>query len=101
MNEYKKKVIALKKNSGYLLILLMLPLVIPTQVYASHGTHYFPCKNDGLYDGQENPFSQELFEMCGNTYYEYFMIGCMSVNNTKEVCEQATDANGEGRKTTD
>ena len=27
------------------------------------------------------------------------MIGCMSVNNTKDVCEQATDANGEGRKT--
>ena len=30
--------------------------------------------------------------MCGNTYYEYFMIGCMAQNNTKEVCEQATDA---------
>lgn len=79
-------------------ILILLPIVI-VPAYASHGTHYFPCKNDGIYDGQENPFSQELYKMCGKTYYEYFMIGCMSVNNTKEVCEQATDANGEGRKT--
>ena len=84
-----------------IIILILLPFIMIVPAYASHGTHYFPCKNDGLYDGQENPFSQELFEMCGNTYYEYFMIGCMSVNNTKEVCEQATDANGEGRKTVD
>lgn len=69
---------------------LLFVFVIPA--YGSHGTHYFPCKNDGLYDGAENPFSQEFLEMCGNTYYEYFMIGCMAQNNTKEVCEQATDA---------
>ena len=80
------------KNKIIALAIILLPSLILIPAYASHGTHYFPCKNDGLYDGAENPFSQEFLEMCGNTYYEYFMIGCMAQNNTKEVCEQATDA---------
>lgn len=65
-------------------------MVIPA--YASHGTDFASCKNDGLYDGKNNPFSQELFEMCGDTYYDYFIEGCMKADNSREVCEQATDA---------
>jgi len=45
-----------------------------------------------LYDGKNNPFSQELYEMCGDTYYDAYIEGCMSVGNTRDVCESATDA---------
>jgi hypothetical protein len=45
-----------------------------------------------IYDGKNNPFSQKLFEMCGDTYYDAFIEGCMSVDNSREVCEQDTDA---------
>jgi hypothetical protein len=44
---------------------------------------------------KNNPFSQELYDMCGDTYYEAFIEGCMSVegnSNTRDVCESATDA---------
>ena len=63
-------------------------------VFASHGNDTASCTNDGLYDGKNNPFSQELFKMCGDTYTNAFIEGCMSVEgNTKDVCESATDAN--------
>lgn len=32
-------------------------------VNASHGNDTASCVNDGLYDGKNNPFSQELFKM--------------------------------------
>ena len=55
--------------------------------------HPIACEGDGLYDGKNNPFSQEFYEMCGQVYYDAFIEGCMSVeNNTREVCESATDA---------
>jgi hypothetical protein len=61
--------------------------------FASHGTDTASCENDGLYDGKNNPFSQELYEMCGDTYYNAYIKGCMSVEgNTRDVCESATDA---------
>ena len=64
-----------------------------SDVFASHGTDTASCQNDGLYDGKNNPFSQELFEMCGNTYHDAYIEGCMSVQgNTRDVCESATDA---------
>jgi hypothetical protein len=64
-----------------------------SNAYASHGTDTASCKNDGYADGQDNPFSQELYEMCGDTYYDSFIEGCMSVEgNTRDECEQATDA---------
>lgn len=78
--------------AGIIALVILIVYLVMVQAYASHGTTFAPCKNDGIYDGQENPFSQELFEMCGDTYYDYFIAGCMSVNNTREVCEQATDA---------
>lgn len=49
-------------------------------------------EGDGLYDGKNNPFSQELYKMCGDIYYDAFIRGCMSEDNSREVCEQAIDA---------
>ena len=64
-----------------------------SNAYTSHGTDTTICKNDGYADGQDNPFSQELYEMCGDTYYDSFIEGCMSVEgNTRDECEQATDS---------
>ena len=61
--------------------------------YASHSSDPIACEGDGLYDGKNNPFSQELYDMCGDTYYDAFIEGCMSVEgNTRDDCEQATDA---------
>ena len=31
-----------------------------SDAFASHGTDTASCENDGLYDGKNNPFSQEL-----------------------------------------
>ncbi|MGH9985627.1 MAG: hypothetical protein ACRD8W_16915 [Nitrososphaeraceae archaeon] len=60
--------------------------------FASHGTDTASCENDGFYDGKNNPFSQELYEMCGDTYHNAFIEGCMSVEgNTEEICENVTD----------
>ena len=64
-----------------------------TDVFASHGTDTASCEGDGLYDGKNNPFSQELYDMCGETYYDAFIDGCMSVeDNTRDDCESVTDA---------
>jgi len=63
-----------------------------SNAYASHGTDTASCEGDGLYDGKNNQFSQELYEMCGDTYYDSFIDGCMDADNSREVCEQATDA---------
>ena len=41
-------------------------------------------EGDGLYDGKNNPFSQELYDMCGDTYYDAFIDGCMSVKEQYE-----------------
>jgi hypothetical protein len=80
-------------------IKILIVVLVVTSVYgysnafASHGTNTASCENDGLYDGKNNPFSQELFEICGNTYHDAYIEGCMSVEgNTREVCESATDA---------
>ena len=82
-----------------ILTVITIVVIILTSVYgysdafASHGTDTASCQNDGLYDGKNNPFSQELFEMCGNTYHDAYIEGCMSVQgNTRDVCESATDA---------
>jgi hypothetical protein len=75
-------------------ILLVLGIAMITQnAFASHGTDEASCEGDGLYDGKNNPFSQELYDMCGDTYYQAFIEGCMSVEgNTRDVCESAADA---------
>jgi hypothetical protein len=82
-----------------ILAVITIVVIILTSVYgysgafASHGTDTSSCEKDGVYDGKNNPFSQELFEMCGNTYHDAYIEGCMSVQgNTRDVCESATDA---------
>ena len=55
------------------------------------------CEADGYEAGLDGPFSQKLYETCeevggADEYYNGFINGCMSANNTKDVCEQATDA---------
>jgi hypothetical protein len=56
------------------------------------------CYDIGFDDGQNGPFDQTDYANCGATengdkaYYNGFIEGCMSADNTKEVCEQATDA---------
>jgi hypothetical protein len=90
--------IALLAVLGVVLVagLMAVPLseeaTIMPNVFASHGTDFASCNNDGLYDGENGPFSQELYDMCGDTYYDAFIEGCMSVEgNTRDVCESATD----------
>ena len=51
------------------MIVMIAAMSIPF-AYASHGTDTASCEGDGLYDGKNNPFSQELYEMCGATYYD-------------------------------
>lgn len=63
-----------------------------SDAFASHGTDTASCENDGLYDGKNNAFSQELYEMCGDTYYNAYIEGCVSEENTRDMCESATDA---------
>jgi hypothetical protein len=82
-----------------ILMVFAIVIIVLSSVYgysysfASHGTDTASCENDGLYDGKNNPFSQELYEMCGDTYYNAYIKGCMSVEgNTRDVCESATDA---------
>ena len=88
----------------YMMKLIIMPLVAlmlmvtligingNTNVFASHGTDFASCNNDGLYDGENGAFSQGLYDMCGDTYYEAFIEGCMSEDNSRDVCESATDA---------
>jgi hypothetical protein len=84
----------MNKGMEALSIAAMFAIFTPATVaFASHGTDEASCEGDGLYDGKNNPFSQELYEMCGDTYYDAFIEGCMSMEgNTMDVCEQATDA---------
>jgi hypothetical protein len=90
-------------------ILTMVAITILTSVYgysgsgsdafASHGSNAIACEADGYEAGQDDSFSQKLYEMCeevvggADAYYEGFIEGCMSVEgNTRDVCELATDA---------
>lgn len=72
----------------------MIALAIATvNPFASLSADPIACEGDGLYDRKNNPFSPEFYEMCGQIYYDAFIEGCMAIeNNTREVCESATDA---------
>ena len=74
-------------------ILVLGVLSVGFEAQDADGTDTASCESDGLYDGKNNPFSQELYEMCGDTYYDAYIDGCMSVEgNTRDDCESATDA---------
>ena len=91
----------MNKNKSIAVLTLVLGLslaaVIPN-AFASHSPDPQACYNDGTYDGEENPFSQDLYDMCAeggaeDDYYRGFIEGCMSVEgNDRETCESATDA---------
>jgi hypothetical protein len=57
-----------------ILFVLGITLIIPN-AFASHSIDIASCEGDGLYDGKNNPFSQELYDMCGDTYYQAFIEG--------------------------
>ena len=51
-------------------IMTMIAIAIATvtpfaSVSASHSADPIACEGDGLYDGKNNPFSPEFYEMCG------------------------------------
>lgn len=79
-------------------LLLTISLVLQTPwAFASHGSSPAACEADGYEAGQDGPFSQELYETCeeigaGDRYYDGFLEGCMDADNSREVCESATDA---------
>jgi hypothetical protein len=80
------------------LLLMAIAMTVPN-VLASHSVSPNACYNDGTAAGEDGEFSQELYEFCaeyGERYYEGFIDGCMSVDNSREVCESATDAGDEG-----
>jgi hypothetical protein len=87
-----------KSDAGYKLAILSIAIALVAafsvpNAFASHSSDPIACEGDGLYDGKNNPFSQELYGMCGDPYYQGFIEGCMSVEgNTRDVCESATDA---------
>jgi hypothetical protein len=76
------------------LALMVTAIIIPNAL-ASHSVSPNACYSDGIDAGQNDEFSQELYEFCeeyGEEYYNGFIEGCMSVDNSREVCETATDA---------
>jgi hypothetical protein len=85
-----------ERNRGIFLLLPILFVLGTTMItpnaFASHSSSPAACEGDGLEAGQDGEFSQELYDMCGDWYYDGFIEGCMSADNSLEVCESATDA---------
>jgi hypothetical protein len=76
-------------------IVLTIGVGVTPNALASHSVSPNACYNDGQAAGEDDEFSQDLYEFCaqyGERYYEGFIDGCMSVGNSEEVCESATDA---------
>jgi hypothetical protein len=87
----------LKVKVKYIIVAMMassIAMIMGGQTaYGSHSSSPAACEGDGLETGQNGEFSQGLYEMCGEIYYDAFIEGCMSVEgNTRDVCESATDA---------
>jgi hypothetical protein len=87
-----------ERNRGIFLLLPILFVLGTTMItpnaFASHSVDPDACRNDGLYDGENNAFSQELYDFCGEygeDYYDGFIQGCMSAGNDLDTCESATD----------
>ena len=79
------------------LVVLVTLSTATTYVYAGDEWNR-SCKEAGYNDGQNGPFSQPTYDHCGDEeggdvpYYNGFIEGCMDANNSRDVCEQATDA---------
>jgi hypothetical protein len=71
--------------------------MIGTNVDASSGWND-SCYDAGYDDGQNNPFNHGTYDHCADedrgdqAYYDGFIDGCMAADNSKDICEQATDA---------
>ena len=56
------------------------------------------CYDAGYDDGQNGPFADGTWDHCGDeeggddAHYDGFIDGCMDADNSRDVCEQATDA---------
>jgi hypothetical protein len=56
------------------------------------------CYNVGYDDGRNGPFNEATWDHCGDgeggddAYYDGFIDGCMSADNSSDICEAATDA---------
>ncbi len=56
------------------------------------------CYDAGYDDGRNDPFNPDTYNHCANedggdqAYYDGFIDGCMDEDNSRDVCEQATDA---------
>ena len=53
------------------------------------------CYDLGYEDGRNNPFDQDKNKGCDDysqAYYDGFIEGCISADNTREICVSATDA---------
>ncbi|MDQ3840213.1 MAG: hypothetical protein M3297_13210 [Thermoproteota archaeon] len=87
-----------RRLSKKIAIAAMFAIFTPATVaFASHGSSEIACKADGYEAGQDGSFSQGLYDTCqeigaGDAYYNGFIEGCMDADNSREVCEQATDA---------
>jgi hypothetical protein len=79
------------KIASVIVIALVAMLLIAntvTSVSASSKGH-----RAGVRDGLDHPFSQGKLDKYGDSYYQGFKSGCMSVaGNTKAACEDATDS---------
>lgn len=83
------------KAIGLIMISISGLMLTTTSVFASHSVSPNACYNDGHEAGQDGSFSQELYDFCeeyGDEYYDGFIDGCMSQDNSRDVCESATDA---------
>jgi hypothetical protein len=93
---YIEECLCISVKTLMVLATVMLLTIVPISVMASHSVSPNACYNDGQAAGEEDEFSQELYEFCGEygeEYYQGFIDGCMSVEgNTRDVCESATDA---------
>jgi len=83
------------------MVIATISAMMTTQVYASSNEEIREsCGNQGFEDGQNGPFNTQTHQHCGDdnsggddAYLEEFMKGCLSVDgNTRDVCENATDA---------
>jgi hypothetical protein len=86
---------------GLILAILPISLVPMTMLFANvnaSSEQNDSCYDAGYNDGQNNPFNHDTYDDCADedggdrVYYDGFIDGCMDADNSRDVCEQATDA---------
>ena len=89
----------LKQTTWFLAMALGVLSTLTTTTDVSAGNEWNnSCGDAGYDDGQNGPFSQPTYDHCGDeeggddAYFNGFINGCIDAGNTRDVCEQATDA---------